>query len=114
VNDYDDEEDDDNNFGDPDREDVGACCACERTAPDVYVRNIVMLPQLAPEPGTGWGCAVCGLPPDGAITVVCDDCLEAERPYRWAVSGYPKEGRRVPIWSLTGKHEHRMEYHHDG
>jgi hypothetical protein len=70
-----------------------------------------MLDQKAPEPGKGWACFQCGLPADGAIVVVCDHCLRVRAPYRWACSGYPGEGDRVPIESLTGTNEHDMSRH---
>ena len=55
--------------GDPD---LGECCVCRQAGHTV--RNIVMLGFKAPVPGTGWGCAVCGLPANGALAVVCDRC----------------------------------------
>ena len=54
--------------------DLGACCACESTE---NVRNILSLNYKAP-PGTisAWGCFPCNLPTEGAIAVLCDDCIE--------------------------------------
>ena len=49
----------------------GQCCACHGTK---NVRTVVMLHRRGPVPGTGWGCVVCDLPLDGAISVVCDSC----------------------------------------
>lgn len=89
-------------------ESLGNCCACGR---EDGVRNIHMLPRLAPIPGRGWGCVVCGLPLDGAIAVVCDPCHEERRPLLFACFGYPAANDRVPIEDLAGKHEHRMELH---
>lgn len=77
--------------------DLGPCCTCGTRS---GVRNIVMLEQLAPLPGTGWGCAVCGLPADGAIAVVCDACLE--QPITHACVGYADRGLRVPLTQLQG------------
>lgn len=75
--------------------DLGPCCACETTGP--RVRNILLLPRQAPPEGrgTGWGCVVCSLPPDGAAAVVCDACLAAEAPPRWHILGFPAAGRRI-------------------
>lgn len=88
---------------------LGRCCCCEGTA---GVRTIIMLDRPAPEPGTGWGCVVCGLPLDGAIVVVCDACLEANRPYHFACHGYPGQGRRAPLSELpAGRFEHDMTRH---
>ena len=87
---------------------LGPCCVCERTE---GVRNIVMLDKRAPIPGTGWGCVVCGLPPDGASAVLCDDCLE--KPPRFACKDYPGIGGRIPIDELTEKFEHDYRFHSD-
>lgn len=75
--------------------DLGPCCTCGTRS---GVRNIVMLERPAPLPGTGWDCAVCGLPADGAIAVVCDDCLE--QPVTHVCVGYADRGLRVPIAQL--------------
>lgn len=95
-------------------ETLGPCCNCEATA---GVRNIVSLHKKSPIPGRGWGCLVCGLPMDGAITVLCDGCLakfhqRGEEP-RLACRGYPAHDGRVPIGELTGTHQHDMRKHCD-
>lgn len=56
--------------------DFGACCICRKEG--ATVRNFVMLQLLSPIPGNGWGCMVCGLPPNGATAVVCDSCVSQE------------------------------------
>jgi hypothetical protein len=91
------------------RPDLGTCCACGKTGPDV--RNIIMLDKKAPVPGRGWGCLQCGLPPDGASVVVCDGCLDAKAPYKFACSGWLNSRARVPFDSLAGTHEHDMSRH---
>jgi hypothetical protein len=48
------------------------CCWCGK---DRICRNVVLIQRLAPVPGTGWGCLICGLPNDGAIAVGCDECM---------------------------------------
>lgn len=80
---------------DTDDPDLGACCACNKTGP--AVRNVLMLHQTAPVSGTGWGCFVCGLPADGAVSVVCDDCLEAGTEPTQVIYGYPVNRERVGI-----------------
>lgn len=82
--------------------DLGTCCHCEKSGPTV--RNVLMLSLRAPVPGTGWGCIQCGLPNDGAIAVLCDECLKAERPERFVCVGYAKDNRRMPIESLDKAH----------
>jgi hypothetical protein len=52
-------------------DDLGPCCACKRGG----ARNLLMLDRKAPVPGTGWGCVICDLPSDGAVAVMCDECL---------------------------------------
>jgi hypothetical protein len=56
---------------------LGPCCACERVGP--RVRNWIMLHKRAVIAGHGWGCFVCGLPPDGASYVLCDDRFDLQR-----------------------------------
>ena len=85
---------------------LGPCCGCERVGDDV--RNIVMLPRLAPIPSTGWGCVQCRLPFDGAVAVVCDDCLgDYLTPPRLVCVGFPLEGKRMPYADLP---RHRFDH----
>lgn len=94
-------------------ESLGTCCLCET---DRNVRNILALPKKSPTPGTGWGCAVCDLPADGAMAVVCDDCLKliegGARP-KFACRGTAGVDGRVRIEELTGEHAHDQEKHHE-
>jgi len=78
-----------------DHETLGPCCNC---GSQEHVHNIVMLPRLAPVPGKGWGCAVCGLAMDGAVAVLCDRCV-GDEPSAVCV-GYPSAGQRMPIAEL--------------
>lgn len=89
---------------------LGSCCVCESL---VGVRNILMLNQKSPVPGHGWGCFQCGLPPDGASAVLCDDCFSAilEKPLRFACVGYPAKDGRIPIEQLSEAHEHDYTKH---
>jgi len=90
---------------------LGSCCCCGDTR---KVRNIVMLPRVAPVPGTGWGCVVCGLPNDGAVFAACDRCVHAEARPREVVFGFASDRARVPIESLSAEpFEHRQGYHED-
>lgn len=93
---------------------LGACCACGCQGDSV--RNIVALRQLAPQPGTGWGCTICGLPNDGAVAVLCDACLHANVPIRWIVDGYAVDGKRVPIGGIPAvifQHDPQRHLAHD-
>jgi hypothetical protein len=88
---------------------LGPCCNCGTT---VGVTNIMMLDLRAPTPGKGWGCAVCNLPADGAVAVLCDACLE--QPLKTVCDGYPKEGKRVPVDTLSDEpFAHDMEKHRE-
>jgi hypothetical protein len=97
-----------------DNPDLGPCCICEIEGPQV--RNIIMLNQLSPIPGKGWGCFACGLPRNGAVAVVCDDCLDGfgdlvVSELRFACRGYPGKDGRVPIEELTGEFDHNVLKH---
>jgi hypothetical protein len=74
--------------------DFGPCCRCGRCHD---VRNILMLSRRAPTPGKGWGCVVCGLPADGAVAVLCDDCVASGEGPRFVCTGYPATDGRTPI-----------------
>jgi hypothetical protein len=87
---------------------LGECCACRGTE---NVRNIVAIAKRGPVSGKGWGCVVCGLPMDGAISVVCDSCLESKAPILEVCYGVPKENRRLHIDSLSEVFEHNMGLH---
>jgi hypothetical protein len=94
--------------------DLGPCCMC--SGPNAI--NILMLPQRAPIPGTGWGCVVCGLDADGAIAVLCPDCFELhqENPnlLGFCCSGYARAGVRVAIADLPdGVFDHDRAKHTD-
>ncbi|MFB2770351.1 hypothetical protein ACE1AT_13830 [Pelatocladus sp. BLCC-F211] len=94
---------------DPDYEDdydYGSCCQCGCSGQSV--RNMVMLNKKAPVPGTGWGCLICNLPSDGALAVVCDDCLTTkEPPYKQVVSGYVLDLGRCSYSQLTEDFKHK-------
>lgn len=63
----------------------GPCCCCEG---DV-ARNpaLMMLEFQGPGGFTGWGCLVCGLPPRGAIAVLCQACMRAQRLPQFVAAG---------------------------
>jgi hypothetical protein len=76
---------------------LGTCCACKGID---NVRNIIMHHKPAPVPGTGWGCVVCNLPGDGALSVVCDNCANHGTEITEVCMGYPIDNVRVPIHAL--------------
>lgn len=84
------------------------CAACGVVK---YCRNVIMLHFKAPVPGTGWGCAACHLPMDGAVAIVCDACLHA--PIRYVCLGYSSEEKFIDISEVdqTLKHHHDNRYH---
>jgi hypothetical protein len=88
---------------------LGQCCGCHGTK---NVRTVVMMHKRGPVPGTGWGCVVCGLPADGAISVICDSCVEAQVEITEVCCGYAKDNRRVPIRNLSPEpFDHDMRKH---
>ena len=90
---------------------LGPCCNCGRVD---GVRNIVMLSRRGPTPGRGWGCVVCGLPLDGAIAVMCDDCVGVGEP-KFVCSGYPVTPGRVPFNELSPERfDHDPAKHPEG
>lgn len=89
--------------------DFGACCSCGQ-AKDT-VKNVCLLEQKAPAPGSGWGCVQCGLPLEGAVAVICDDCLCVGAPIKFAVAGEIKSKERIPVEQLGGEHKHDMSKH---
>lgn len=85
--------------GEPvDMPDFGSCCACGKTE---TVRNLVSLPYLAPVPGTGWGCVICNLPADGAIAVLCDECVEKSPEIIEVCYGYVAEKKRFSVKAIS-------------
>jgi hypothetical protein len=91
---------------------LGGCCMCSGPG----ARNILMLHRRAPVAGHGWGCAQCGLPPDGAAAVLCDECLDlyAEKPdlLEFCCRGYPAIDGRIAIADLPpGDFDHDMSKH---
>jgi hypothetical protein len=92
--------------------DLGACCACEQTGPQV--RTLVMLDKRVPagQEGTGWGCFQCHLPMDGACVVLCDACFDREADARFVILGYPDTKQRLPIEALPqAPFRHDYAYH---
>ena len=79
--------------------DLGPCCACSREGSEV--RTLLMLDRKAHIPGTGWGNAAAGLPADGAIAVLCDNCLETGSELTQVVYGFVASKERRPLEELT-------------
>ncbi len=93
--------------------DLGPCCICGQVDPTV--RTIILLPRKGPMPGRGWGCVACGLPPDGAVAVICDKCAALPDPsasLRFACRGHPGTDGRLPIGDLPAEpHQHDLSRH---
>jgi hypothetical protein len=75
-----------------------------------------MLSRRCLVPGHGWGCAICNLPADGAVAVLCIECepiyhADASA-LRFACRGYPASEGRVPINELPTEHfDHDLNKH---
>jgi hypothetical protein len=92
-----------------DFEDYGTCCVCGcDSSPERPVQNIICLDFKQPIPGDGWGCAVCNLPLEGAVAVICDRCLEEQNfDFKFIVSGLVSEKKRIPY------PENKIPFKHD-
>jgi hypothetical protein len=75
---------------------AGPCCACGKPFPADSNVNLCFMDFRAPQPGTGWGCVVCGLPNDGAISVLCDACIARTDRVRMVCDGNPLGSGRLP------------------
>ncbi len=51
-------------------------------------------------------CFVCHLPKDGAVAVLCDECIQNEIDPKFAVAGFADMKQRVPITELKEPFEH--------
>src|SRR5690606_22795304 len=80
----------------------GTCCYCQERQATI----VLMLDYKAPLAGHGWGCIVCGLPSDGAITVLCGCCWQLSHTSpafkAWlkkplVCSGFPKDNERTRL-----------------
>lgn len=97
---------------------LGACCICEKN--DETVINVIALHFRAPILGTGWGCFKCGMPNNGALVVICDECMETydgkiDTSIKFIVSGYPAKRKRIPIElvDVKDRFQHDMAQHVD-
>jgi len=93
---------------------TGPCCACRRVF--VYLRHVVCMTFRAPEGALdkGWGCVVCAIPSHGALAVVCDECMNAQRPILDVCADYVRnparalvtdELRAIPWVHIQASHE---------
>jgi len=96
-----------------DRPRFGSCCIC---GSEDNVTAVVMLGVKNEVPGHGWACLACGLPPDGAMAVLCAHCVDdwqsGRKQLRFACRGWPATEGRVPIEQLTEPHEHDANVEH--
>jgi len=106
-------DEDDPDYDEGEAPDLGTCCICGEEGRKT--RNIVTVERRAPVPGTGWGCLVCNLPYDGAMAVVCDDCLPVmggHMELKEVIAGNPAEKKRVAFSELpAGEFRHIEEIH---
>jgi hypothetical protein len=93
---------------DDDLEVTAPCCGCRRTRRLV----VVALPWRGPKRVYGWGCVVCGLPPRGALALLCAECAAAEVAPVEALAGETiGQPERVPVARLTEPHRHDPARH---
>lgn len=98
--------------------DFGPCCICEKD--DDTVRNVIALNFRAPTPKTGWGCAKCGRPSNGALVIVCDQCMEdhdkkIDTAIKFVIRDFPAKKQRMAIENIdvSQRFEHDMSQHTD-
>ena len=93
---------------------LGKCCICELENDSVRNMMTLDLKTLPGEKG-GWGCFQCGKPAEGAVAVLCDECIDKyfvkKVEIKFACLGYPGENRRIEIEKLTESFEHDMSKH---
>jgi hypothetical protein len=87
----------------------GPCCACLKEGR--RLRNLICITKRRPTPGNGWGCVVCGAPPDGAVAVICDPCLEARAAIVEVCAGAPPEPGRIRLEELREDFDHDLSKH---
>lgn len=88
------------------RFDIGRCCGqwCFRQACWVMPLN-----HPAPVLGSGWGCQICNLPPDGALVALCDRCIRNPKlRLKSVVFGVLESKRRYPYADIS-----KEEFDHD-
>ena len=56
--------------------DYGTCCICEQEIEDPVLLSLSF--KIHVESETKWGCYQCGLPNEGAVAVICDDCFDED------------------------------------
>jgi hypothetical protein len=95
-------------MSEPEYQNFPPCCACEKTEGDI--KNIVLLKQKLPKPGKGWGCLQCGLPFEGAVAALCNECVDLGRPIRFAIVSYDST-ERIPIAELGEEFDHDKSKH---
>jgi hypothetical protein len=109
-------DDDDDDFDEYKEEadpiDFGPCCVCGKE--DATVRNIMMLNKRTPA-GYGWGCLQCDLPMEGAIAVICDECLVPDVVIKEYVFGQVSDKKRALVSTLSDEvFDHDMTKHPEG
>ena len=84
---------------------LATCCSCGKTGIDV--NNILILNFEGPVPGHGWGCVECGLEPNGAVAIQCNECFDKKAKLLNVFNGFPDEGL-FPIDQLEKKPHHHI------
>ena len=94
------------------KSEYGCCCICESTQ---NVNNLIQLDYKV-ESESGWGCVRCGLKMEGAIAIICDDCVEThgksedlEAKIKLLMNGI----KRIPAPPVAARvpHEHDLSRH---
>lgn len=87
--------------------DFGPCCYCGCRG--TSVRNLLMHSFEGPPGFQGWSCLVCGQPPRGALSIMCDSCMAQKLFPKFIMGGkYAPDGVRIPLDSYR-----RIPFDHD-
>lgn len=103
--------------------DLGACCQCENR---ISSGTFLLLPYLTDVIGTGWGCSLCFMPANGAISILCNDCyyklnmdakkirsliIDPAKQIKNYIVGNPHENIRKPTALLRVPYVHNYTQH---
>jgi hypothetical protein len=88
------------------------CHACGKR--DETVLNFYSHDFKGPPGAGGWGCFICDLEPDGALSIVCNECHEKNKFPRYIFAGAPfvKPYEKIDLTTFKQiPHRHNLNLH---